>query len=259
MTDPAKLMLSARTGFTRTLLQSAQGDHSAPGAAQRALLALSAGASVAAVSAAAKASSVSAAMPANASAGIAGKWAGVLSLKWLALGLLAGSATLLAVDTWSRPQRAVSALNQAATAAPTRNASPSNAVALPLSPPLPSASSDLLAPSPELVRRAAIAPPLNPSAGHAQAAPEVTSDALAELQAVRAALAAHDPQRALTLLDTFERRQQSGTLVEEASVLRIEALVDAGRPEASTLGTEFLRLYPHSAYAPRVRAKLQLP
>ena len=65
------------------------------------------------------------------------------------------------------------------------------------------------------------------------------------------------PSRALGLLDGFEQRYRATPLAEEASVLRIEALANAGRmTEASALGSAFLRDHPSSAYAARVRAEL---
>ena len=254
MTDPAQLKLTARTGFARTLLESAQGDHSAPGAAQRALLAVGFGASAATLAASASASTT-----AGSSVGMGGKWAGVLIVKWLGLGLLAGSTTLLSLDYVTRDERALSTTHQAATATPLSAPRLNRADTVPHETPLSSATSDLLAPPSEVLRRAASAPPLLTQPERVEPTAGPAADPLAELQAVRGALATHQPQRALTLLDAFEREAASASLAEEASVLRIEALLDTRRPEAAKLGADFLRQYPRSAYAPRVRAKLHLP
>ena len=47
---------------------------------------------------------------------------------------------------------------------------------------------------------------------------------------------------------------QGTRLLEEAAVLRFDALLAAGRSEAVAEGQKFLRSYPRSAYAQRVRA-----
>ena len=255
MTDPAKLKLTARTGFARTLLESALEDHSAPGAAQRALLAVSVGAGVAAVAAASSASAATA----SASASIGGKWAGALILKWLGFGLLAGTTTLLSVDYVTRANHFVSVPNAAPRLTPAIAKSPTFA-ALPPAPTLPaSAASDRVPPPQREFERMPSAAPARPSELRVERAPEPAPDPLAALQAIRSALAAHAPERALGLLDDFERHESGASLAEEATVLRIEALADAGRAEAATLGAAFLRQYPHSAYAQRVRSKLHLP
>ncbi len=83
---------------------------------------------------------------------------------------------------------------------------------------------------------------------------------LAALSAVRAALAGGDPLRALALLDEFDRRNRLSHLTEEATVLRVDALVDAGRvAEAAALANAFLSTHPASVYGERVRSKVKSP
>jgi outer membrane protein assembly factor BamD (BamD/ComL family) len=83
---------------------------------------------------------------------------------------------------------------------------------------------------------------------------------LAALNAVHAALTAGDPTGALALLDQFEHRNPSSPLDEEVAVLRIDALVDAGRrAEARERAAAFLSGYPASAYSQRVRSKVTSP
>jgi outer membrane protein assembly factor BamD (BamD/ComL family) len=100
------------------------------------------------------------------------------------------------------------------------------------------------------------------SAAEAPRVPEADSVApqLAELNAARAALEAGAPARALAMLDDFDLRHPSSALREEVAVLRVDALVDAGRlAEANDLAAAFLRAYPGSAYGQHVRSKVHSP
>jgi hypothetical protein len=75
------------------------------------------------------------------------------------------------------------------------------------------------------------------------------------LEAVRESLAGSQLDRALVLLDDYDARFATGVLSEESAVLRIEALVAAGRRAAADAKlTEFARRYPASSYGPRLRA-----
>ena len=73
---------------------------------------------------------------------------------------------------------------------------------------------------------------------------------------IRRALADHAPARALSLLDAFVARHPASSLLEEAAVLRFDALLASSSSEARAQGQDFVRRYPHSAYAERVRVKL---
>ena len=92
----------------------------------------------------------------------------------------------------------------------------------------------------------------------APAAADPTSTVIEEMELLQRAqevLRADRPDEALALLDHHVEAFRSGNLVEERQALRITALCAAGR---STQGlaarAEFLRAYPHSAYAGRVNA-----
>jgi hypothetical protein len=109
-----------------------------------------------------------------------------------------------------------------------------------------------------------------PSTGHASIATDATpvtrsaanavETQLAALSAVRTALARGDPQRALALLDEFDRRNPFSPLTEEVTVLRVDALVDAGRVgEATALAEAFLSTHPASVYGGRIRSKVKSP
>jgi hypothetical protein len=80
------------------------------------------------------------------------------------------------------------------------------------------------------------------------------------LDGARTLLALGDAPGALARLGDYDRRFPSGSLREEAQLLRIEALTHAGdRGAASALARGFLRTYPASVHADRVAALLQEP
>jgi len=178
-------------------------------------------------------------------------------LKWLGLGLVAGSATLLsaegvmrafseskviapsALKTEKPPALEPTHVTVAAETPSEEERTPPAAKALP----------------PVDVRRSrAAGPPLPPLP--APDARQSNSEPLQQLHAVRRALADHAPERALSLLDAFVARYPASSLLEEAAVLRIDALFAAARAEAPAAARNFLRLYPRSAYAERVRSQL---
>jgi TolA-binding protein len=73
---------------------------------------------------------------------------------------------------------------------------------------------------------------------------------------IRAALSGGRPAEALRLLDEHQSRMK--TLWVEAQVLRVEALARAGSLQAArALGEQFIRTYPGTAHAARVREILQ--
>jgi outer membrane protein assembly factor BamD (BamD/ComL family) len=73
----------------------------------------------------------------------------------------------------------------------------------------------------------------------------------------RETLQAHDPQGALVLLEDGARRFPSGILLQEREALSISALAALGRTaEASARARAFLKNFPSSPHAERVRAVL---
>ncbi len=99
--------------------------------------------------------------------------------------------------------------------------------------------------------------PRAPVARASRPASESISEQIAELDRARAALDAGSTERALHLVDAYEASYPSGALVQEAELLRVEALVRAGnRPDAERAGKRFLAAYPKSPHAARVRALL---
>lgn len=102
-----------------------------------------------------------------------------------------------------------------------------------------------------------------PAASTAQDSPEPAADpAFDELQAelilvqkARRALRDQRPTRALEVLDAHARAFPKGQMREDRLVLRIEALCAAGKgPQARAEARLFLRAFPASAHAGRVRA-----
>jgi len=246
MTALRPLKFASNQAVSRLLLESALEDHSAPGAADRALQALNLGVVVAATTVTAQTAT---------SASVGSHFAGGIVFKWLGFGLLAGATTLLSAE------RVVRVLSEPRTTPPVpaqQNANPlsprpnRNRVA----PAAPTASESAApaakAPLPSDSRplRAADRPPPAPEVN------QVAAEPLQELRAVRRALAEHAPERALSLLDRFVTRYPASSLSEEATVLRFDALSAAGRREARGEGQNFLVHYPRSAYAERVRSKL---
>lgn len=101
--------------------------------------------------------------------------------------------------------------------------------------------------------------PLAPaSAASEGATPEPSDGLLAEMALVheaRQALRGDRPARALELLDAHARAFPAGQMREDRQVLRIEALCATGKaPQARAEAALFLRAFPGSAHAQRVRA-----
>jgi hypothetical protein len=248
MTELRPLKLASNQAVSRLLLQSALEDHSAPGAAERALQALNVGVVVAATTVTAKAAT---------SASVGSHFAGGIVFKWLGFGLVAGAATLLSAE---RVMRVLSEPSTAPALPARRTANPlsSHPNRDPVAPAAPSAlestppAAKAQLPVESRPPRAADRPPPAPEVNLAPGEP------LQELRAIRSALADQAPERALWLLDRFAARYPASSLLEEAAVLRFDALAAASRSEARAEGQNFLHRYPRSAYAERVRSKLSM-
>jgi hypothetical protein len=79
--------------------------------------------------------------------------------------------------------------------------------------------------------------------------------AMSILEAARTALDAGAPAKALSLVDDYEREFPNGSLLPEATVLRIEALVASGADrDALRVADRFLAASPDSPHARHVRA-----
>jgi outer membrane protein assembly factor BamD (BamD/ComL family) len=80
---------------------------------------------------------------------------------------------------------------------------------------------------------------------------------VAVLDGARRALADGDPGRALSELSRYDRDFPNGMLSQEATLIRIEALVSKGdRARARALADRYLAAHPNSSHAARVRSLL---
>jgi hypothetical protein len=99
-----------------------------------------------------------------------------------------------------------------------------------------------------------------PAPTTAEIAPDTLASELKSLEETRARLAAGDPTGALAKLSVYEKSFPRGALRNEATVLRIEALVKAGRrDEAKALGETYLRSHATDVNGQRVRRLLDAP
>jgi hypothetical protein len=241
MSDPRRLLHDEGSSeFEKSLVRS--WDHEQPSNAARdaTLVALGIGAG-AAVTAAAGTASAAAGAGAAAGGSIAPKAAvgGLLFLKWwgistVVVGTAVGAAWVVHAQRIMPPPVVPSS-------APTETTA-----IVPVSPPR-----DFVAPTP-----IPTAPPT-----HATLQPRPTSsslnDEILEMDRARAALDSSDPARALELVDAYESKHPHGSFVQEAEVLRIQALLARGdRAAAERTGNRFLATYPKSPHAPRVRSLL---
>ena len=86
------------------------------------------------------------------------------------------------------------------------------------------------------------------------------SDEVTALQIARTALVGHDAGAALSALDRYKIHFPAGRLLPEATVLRIQALIERGdRAQAAALAERFESSNPKSPYADRIRSILSRP
>jgi hypothetical protein len=86
-------------------------------------------------------------------------------------------------------------------------------------------------------------------------APMTLGDEVAALDGARQALAAGNATGALSALDAYQRAARAPRLASEATLLRIEALLRAGRrAEATAVAQTFADKNPDSPFADRARA-----
>lgn len=101
--------------------------------------------------------------------------------------------------------------------------------------------------------------PKKAAAGPKPASPDPLHDEVVRLDEARAKLARGDAAGALVSLDQHDREFPRGLLGAEAEVLRVEALVKAGRrDEARARGERLLAREPNGPHAKRLRTLLGL-
>jgi hypothetical protein len=220
-----------------------------PDAAARTLSALGLGPSAAL-------GATGAAVATRASMALLAKWVSVGALSGvLVIGASHGRNVLLGKTEVVRP--APEPLGGHAPAPTVARGAELAAPALPPPVETPAASERAVLPRPPQLgaeRRAAnAAPVVAPSGGQSPLDAE-----LALLDAARAAVASRDPDRALRLLDQHRRDFPNGQLAEEATYVRVKALVERGdRRQADIVARKFLEAFPASPHAKRIRALLQ--
>ncbi len=240
MSDPKRVLEETDDEFERALLRSVQRDGMTVGSRRRLLAGLGiAGALVTTSSTAAS----------SAAAGNAGIFKGLTGVvaKWVAVSAIASlvPAGMWMARTHLRAPEVVT--TSVATPPPSepRPAAKEQKAALPVATEI----APVAKPSSPLRETRREAPP--------QAAAPSLSDEVAALQVARTALSAHDAGGAIAALDRYKSRFPAGRLTPEATVLRIDALVERGdRAQATALAERFESANPKSPYAERVRSIL---
>ena len=261
MTEPRRLLADPEAStFERGLLESWSSEGPSPSARTR-VLTLVAGAVAGAVAATATAtggasSAVGAALApkVGAAAGLSGAAkVGILGVMLLVSAIVSVTVVRGSHDS-APPETPVAATVQVVVAAP-----PPTLVPVPaptMDPPTVSPADLPAAPSAALSVTSPSASPRTQGAGPADPPSSVTEE-IAAFDRARTALAAGEIDRAVELIDTYERRFPTGMFVQEAEVLRVKALAAKGdRAGARRTGERFLAAHPTSPHASRIRAIL---
>jgi hypothetical protein len=104
------------------------------------------------------------------------------------------------------------------------------------------------------VQGANAAPRARTNAAPAPSAPEDLSEQIRLIEAARAGVAAHDARAALAALDSYSARFSRGSFGQEAMVLRIRALDQAGDfARATALAKSFVARFPKSPHLARLK------
>jgi TolA-binding protein len=236
MKDPQPLLDNGATELELRLLQAGDADRPSAKARQAALAALGLSGAVLSASSSAAATAGSTALSSGAR---------VLAAKWWAVGALvtAGGVSVGYATLTSSPAGTPSAV-----VVPRLSPPPMVATAAPLPEPEVSASA-----SPALTtsrERPTSSPPRSSSSAGSLGIQEQ----IVLVDRARAAVAAQQPATALAALDEYQRRFPGGVLAQEATLLRIDALLARGdKASAARLGRQFLQRYPRSPMAARVK------
>ena len=266
MTEPRRLLADPEAStFERNLLESWSSEGPSPNARTR-VLTLVAGAVAGAVAATATATGGASSAVGAVGAAVAPKvvaaagLSGAAKVGILGVMLLVSAIVSVRVVRGSHdaapPQTPVAATEPVQVVAPAPPPALVPAPAPTMNPPsvspadLPAAPSVALsATSPSASTRARGAGPADPSSS--------VTEEIAAFDRARTALEGGEIDRAIGLLDTYERRFPTGTFVQEAEVLRVKALAAKGDlAGARRMGERFLAAHPTSPHASRIRAIL---
>jgi Outer membrane lipoprotein len=189
----------------------------------------------------AQASTTTAGAASTAPAPLAASFASRLGLKWLALASAGATVAVavLAIRSAGAPQPQ-----------PAHGTSPSERV--PPEPARSQADDRVATPAPD---PAAAESSGRPGAGHAGS--KSIAREIEQLDLARGRLQRGHARAALDELDAYRREHPQGVLAQEAALLRIEALAEAGERGAARRHAErFLSDHPESPHASRIRALL---
>src|SRR5262249_41228162 len=125
--------------------------------------------------------------------------------------------------------------------------------------PTPAAANAVHAVPSARVRVAPTAPPVEPVAPIPTVVTKrALGDQVVSLGRAQGALAPGHAAEAVRLVDEYEAHFPGGSLLQEASVVRIEALLMQGKKdEAKKLGAQFFAAHPTSPYAAKLRRLLE--
>jgi hypothetical protein len=245
MKDPTRLLEQGATSVELDLLRAGASEEPSRGSVQRAAAALGIAATVGASAPGAAAAST---------AGQVGFWT---AAKFVGAGLLVASAVSVAAvklspsaATWPVGQPP----SQASSPAPAAPGEPAQVVAAPgaadQSQPGAAEPGDEAAVEPP----AHIAPSRRSVAGPSRGSASIREQT-AIIDAARRQLGAGDPAGALQQLERYQVKFPRGMLGQEATLLRVEALVQSGnRAAARRLARQLLTRHPDSQYANRLEA-----
>jgi hypothetical protein len=218
--EPKRWLEDGANGFERELLASAEVDRASPRALSRTLASVQIAAAATLV-----ATTTTAATGASASLGA------VSVLKWLGIGVVSGLATMLTVESVSSHAPKERTQNALEAAAPSADRPSTKRAVLPRTTTLqPAETRAIRGPRPVSVTGPAPeAPGTPPPAGSsAEAARDLAREAALISQAARNVESGNATQ-ALGLLDQYAREHPRGVMRPEAAVVRVRALVRAGR------------------------------
>jgi hypothetical protein len=242
MKDPVRLLDGAGSEAERALLRAGASEEPGAEARQRLALALGLpGAGVARDTGGHVASGASTQVTTGVGASLATKWI-VLTFGTIALG---SAALVMSLSRTPAPHATRSAT------APTAIPAPPSAATIALEPsPAPAVVATIAEPEPAAAQ---VGPE---SAARRRKTPAVARE-IAQLDAVRARLAANEPDAALRALRGYGQEHPGGVLRQEAALLRIEAWIGKGdRARAQAAAASFLRDNPQSPHANRIRVLL---
>jgi hypothetical protein len=255
MTAPRTRLIEGETDFERSLLRSYEGENPSGEVRKKTLALVGMGAALGASSAA---STATAAAPA--AIGLTKLLAAsaiIIAATGVTVSYTLPPSPVAAPSPPSKTSQALVSTSERAPSTPPRSPAPeptARPVAPIDAPPKPTAP---FVPATTQPPGAVVAsaPPAAPT----PATPPTTGlgEEVAALDRARESLAAGDTAKAIRLVDEYGEHFPNAGLAQEATALRIEALLQQGnRSAANDLANEFLRSHPTSPHAARIRLLL---